>query len=195
MWKRTNRPGRRKLMLFPLMDMFFILLLFFLVTSGLKPNKIVKKGNLHAAPAARIAEAQILIQMTLDGKMLWLDNTVFRSGWRAEFPARFIAEISEDAVTGRLRNFLEIYRGCSGDEVLAVIRCPGSLDYSDLRRLERTLKTAADSLSRVIPWYCCSPDEAIPHPRKIEFSIVEGSLDDIATSNISVASGRTTIEW
>ena len=139
---RVSRIGRRKLMLFPLMDMFFILLLFFLVTAGFSPKPPADKSVYSAVPRPDIGEAQFLLQMTSPSKVVWLDNLSFRGSWASDFPQAQTVGASKLELEERLNRFVDEYGDCLRDDVVAVIRCPDSLTYGDVASLQENLKLA-----------------------------------------------------
>jgi biopolymer transport protein ExbD len=129
-------------MLFPLMDMFFILLLFFLVTAGFSPKPPADKSVYSAVPRPDVGEAQFLLQMTSPTKIVWLDNLTFKGSWTNDFPAAQTIGSSELELEERLNRFVREYGDCLRDNVNAVIRCPDSLTYGDIATVQENLKLA-----------------------------------------------------
>lgn len=139
---RKTRHAKRKLMLFPLMDMFFILLLFFLVNIGAQEDG-GEKAYSSTVPTRGIGEAQILLQMISPSQVLWLDNTVFHDGnWSTGFPSSYVISVATSTFRSKLVNFRETYGRCIRQNVLTVIRAPNDLDYGDVEALQDTLAAA-----------------------------------------------------
>ena len=136
-FKRSHYQKRRS-MLFPLMDMFFILLLFFLVNIGTK-EKGGDKAYQSAVPIQTMGEAQILLHMINADSVLWLDNTTFHQDWRQGFPQSHIIPISQPVFQAKLGRFYDTYGRCLRKDVLTVIRCPDSLNYGYVVDLQDSL--------------------------------------------------------
>ncbi len=179
--RRTKRP-KRKLMLFPLMDMFFILLLFFLVTSGITHHPPAEaQGFLVRTPKPTVGEAQILLQVVSADSLVWLDNTSFRSDWKDGLIARNKLVIEQGAIANRLGRFRDAIGMCAGRDILTVIRCPMDADYGVVVQLEQMISAAFS--------------EEMPD-REAHYSIVEGSVDEIAVNDIKDhAPDRVEITW
>lgn len=129
---------KRRLMLFPLMDMFFILLLFFLVNIGTK-EKGGDKAYKSAVPIQTMGEAQILLHMVNAYSVLWLDNTTFHQEWQQGFPQSHIIPISQPVFQAKLGRFYRTYGKCLRKDILTVIRCPDSLNYGYVVDLQDSL--------------------------------------------------------
>jgi hypothetical protein len=125
-------------MLFPMMDMFFILLMFFLVNIGIK-DEGGEKAYKVAVPTESMGEAQILLQMVGVDSVLWLDNTTFHHDWRQGFPQSHIIPVSLPVFREKLGFFYDTYGRCLRKEVLTVIRCSGDLTYGDVEALQDSL--------------------------------------------------------
>ncbi len=132
------RYEKRKLMLFPMMDMFFILLLFFLVNIGIK-DKGGEKAYYATVPTESMGEAQVLLQMVGVDSVLWLDNTTFHQDWQQGFPRSHIVPVSQPVFREKLSRFYDTYGKCLRKDVLTVIRCPGDLNYGDVEALQDSL--------------------------------------------------------
>ncbi len=159
---RKSSVARRKLMLFPLMDMFFILLLYFLVTTGISRTSGVKEMP-TAVPVEGTGEAQILLQVVDANSVLWLDNTSFHEqNWQGDNPASYVIPVSKVAFEQKLRRIYRTYGKCLRHDVLAVIRCPNNLMYADILALQ-------DSLSAAF--------EAVMRDFTLEYSLLEGEFN------------------
>lgn len=141
---RISRIGRRKLMLFPLMDMFFILLLFFLVTAGFSPKPPSDKSVYSAVPRPDIGQAQFLLQMISPSRVVWLDNLSFQGSWVDNFPEAQTIGTSKLELQEKLNRFADRYGECLADGAVlyAVIRCPDSLTYGEMATVQENLTAA-----------------------------------------------------
>jgi len=187
--------GRRKLMLYPLMDMFFMLLLFFLVTAGMKPKKGIQVENLHTTPSPELGRAQILIQVMDNLNVIWLDNSSFDPGWEANFPKanQIVGEVN--GLYRRLDNFIDRVGLCTGEKIVTVIRCPADVEFSVVERLERNLTKALDSLESVTASINEGTNGPLNRERKLEFSLVEGAWESLVSRNVDVRRAKVTIRW
>ena len=161
---RKSRVARRKLMLFPLMDMFFILLLYFLVTSGISRTSGVKKMP-TAVPVEGIGEAQILLQVVDADSVFWLDNTSFHDrNWQGDNPASYVIPVSKVAFEQKLDRIYSTYGQCLRRDMLAVIRCPNNLMYADILALQDSLSAAFKVVMRDFT---------------LEYSVLEGEFKSV----------------
>jgi hypothetical protein len=159
-------PGRRrrKLFLFPLMDMFFILLLFYLsvVVIGKEASDI--QQSKYPTPLPDLGRTQVFIQM-IDGQhFVWLDNTTIeqhRSIRRAvERNRGDLADLG--SMMGR---FVASMAECPTTEVNVVVRCPDVVSFGDLLIFQQTLLESAAS--------------RLPTGTAVLFAIAHGSVDDL----------------
>lgn len=177
---RYRRKPRRKLMLFPLMDMFFILLIFFLVTSGFSPVPPEQSGTFNNVPRTAVGEAQILIQVINEQEIFWLDNTSFDGEWQSDFFNSNRIPMQIEFLRERLLQWYESVGMCVGDEVLVVVRTPHELPFRSVVYLEESLKDMFESnLARF----------------DVVFSLLPGSLDDIAIEGIDADPRQARIIW
>ena len=159
---------RRRLLLFALMDMFFILLLFYLAIVQIDIARESAVSTLYATPAREYGRAQILVQMVNADSIIWLDNSSFRGeDWRRDFPNRFQLSIGD--LPERVRVFNEILGPCIGNDVYVVIQCPDWLSYVDVMQLQTRLKEVADESM---------------NGRNLQYALLPGSVDDLRVSHI-----------
>lgn len=161
------RYEKRKAMLFPMMDMFFILLLFFLVNIGIK-DEGGEKAYYATVATEDMGEAQILLQMVGVDSVLWLDNTIFHQDWRQGFPQSHVVPVSLPVFREKLGRFYDTYGRCLRKDVLTVIRCPGDLNYGDVEALQ-------DSLSAVF--------KDVMQGFTLKLSLLEAGPLDVITVN------------
>lgn len=177
---RYQRKPRRKLMLFPLMDMFFILLIFFLVTSGFSPVPPEQRGTFNNVPRMAVGEAQILIQVINEREVLWLDNTSFSGEWADNLLIANRVPIDIETMRGRLLQWYESVGMCVGDEVLVVVRSPHDLPFRSVVFLQESLSNLFESsLTRF----------------DVVFSLLPGSVDDIRVEGIQADQREARILW
>lgn len=183
-------------MLFPLMDMFFILLLFFLVTSGFKPREPAEPGHLNAIPKVGTGKAQILLQMIDKDNLIWLDNTCFGAGWKGKFPEGFATTLTSENLLEKLDNYIESFGICAGNKILVVIRAPDSLNWGDINKLELSMESTLDSLIGLKTQGINSPWATVMSGKKLEFSLVEGPADSLLARNINPqVHNKVEIKW
>lgn len=162
---RKARIARRKLMLFPLMDMFFILLLYFLVTSGITRTRGVKELP-TAVPVEGTGEAQIVLQVVVADSVLWLDNTSFHEqNWQGDNPASYVIPVSKVAFEQKLGRIYDTYGHCLNQDMLAVILCPNNLMYGDIVALQDSLSAAFKVVMRDFT---------------LEYSLLEGEFKSVS---------------
>ena len=183
-------------MLFPLMDMFFILLLFFLVTAGIEQQEQADPGVFYAIPVETTGKVQVLIQMIDRDSILWLDNTCFYSGWKDDFDQRNRTSISPSDLRKKVKRYLEEMGSCVGKEILAIIRCPRDLVYGDVLRLEQNLQSALESSSASLVESEINSNRTTIPQRKITLGLVVGEALDIEPGEIKILrNGKVRINW
>jgi hypothetical protein len=191
---RTVRgPARRKLMLFPLMDMFFILLLYFIVTAGMRPDLLSEEGIMYPTPVKLIGNSQIFIQIKNTDSLLWLDNTCFLSGWRTDFIGSNVIENSPTQLMDRFRQYYEELGKCAGSNILVTIRCPGNMDFKFIHILEKNLQNLFDIMIRNEG----ELDNDNQNPkRNLDFNLIEGMFQDISLQSVTRhESDSVEIKW
>ncbi len=177
---RRFRHEKRKLMLFPLMDMFFILLLFFLINIGVKSEK-GEKAYTNAVPNEGLGKAQILLQMVGTDRVLWLDNTTFLDALRPGFPQSYVISSSRQLFSDKFQNFHNQFQGCLRNDVLTVIRCPDDLDYGAVEQLQDSLSVAFRDVMKEF---------------NLKFSIVPaGPLENIVAEPLDIDGRRVRLTW
>lgn len=163
---KARQQARRRLMLYPLMDMFFILLLFFLVTAANKePEKATEEVLYrYSLPKQDVGESQLLIQLIDGNQLKWLDYT-------------FIEEISSQnevetlpihQLGSRFSEFAGRIRDGGGGEIHIVVRCPRELAFQDVQQVKQTLTNVTDDLAGI----------------ELKFSLLEGSAGDVSLDKI-----------
>jgi hypothetical protein len=168
-------------MLFPLMDMFFILLLFFLVTSGFSPDPPEEEGTFSSTPNPAMGEAQILLQVVSADSSIWLDNTSFSGSWQgSDLLSRNGVRHDIESLTKRLERFRRMVGQCAGRTILTAMRCPDDLVYSDIDRLQSNLEMAFE---QTMGGY------------ELTFGLVPGTADQILIDSISSQDDRIEIRW
>ena len=168
-------------MLYPLMDMFFILLLFFLVTSGTAPRQARSPGFTCITPVEQVGQAQILLQLIDANTLLWLDNTNFNGSVQEAFSSEYYITINPNSLEQRLDRFKNDIGQCVGEQILTVIRCPAEMDYGDIINIEQGLEEAFKSR---MPAF------------KPQFALLEGSVTEIIEANvITHRSDSVEIRW
>jgi hypothetical protein len=184
--KRLGRAvqgrARRKLMLFPLMDMFFILLLYFIVTAGMHPDLRSEKGTIHTTPVEKVGNSQIFIQVINADSLRWLDNTSFTGAWKSNFRNSNIITNTFDALKAKLQKYYEELGNCAGTSILVTIRCPGYMDYMFINTLEKRLQSLFEDILRG------NDESGIANKeikRELAFNLIEGIDKDIMLKNVT----------
>ena len=174
--KRSH--GNRKIQLVSLIDLIFILLIFFIMTSVL--IKITRgEAKLYIpTPKNEPGEAQVLIQILDRDKYLWLDHTAVDTlhRYRSELPDANDSKIKVDLllskmvvdVTG-LKNRLHDLESLSirrlNKEYFVLIRCPDDLPF----------------------YYATEIVEMLVDNPTFEYGCVSGTISDIKESkNFSI---------
>jgi len=112
---RSRRRGPTEINMAPLIDMVFLLLIFFLVTASFVRESGVDVNRPVAATATEVRNASLIVGVTADG-MVHVDRTVLdiRSvrpaveRFLAETPAGAVVVAADEAVTtGRLVRVLD----------------------------------------------------------------------------------------
>lgn len=167
-------------MLFPLMDMFFILLIFFLVTSGFSPVPPQQRGTFNNVPKEAVGEAQILVQIISEDEVLWLDNSSFSGDWRGGLIDANRIPMRIESLRDRLMQWYESVGMCVGEQVLVVVRTPHDLPARSVVYLEQSLQDLfEDNLARF----------------DVVFSLLPGSPEDIDLQGIQAGQREVRILW
>jgi biopolymer transport protein ExbD len=171
-FKKLSNENRR-LPLVSLIDLIFILLIFFIVTSTM--IRLTRgESRLHIpTPKNEPGEAQILIQIIDENNYLWLDHTaidtLYRHNRLLRKPADARAKVdlllekmtlNTEALMLRLDNLQESLSNGLKKEYFVLIRCPEALPY----------------------FYATHIVERLVHNPYVEFGCVAGELEDIRSS-------------
>jgi len=107
----TEPRWRRSLVLFPLMDMFFILLMFYLALAleGTPQQSRIR----YLTPNDALGRAQILIQAITPDSVVWIDII--------EYDTCLVSELEN-----KVDNYKNVLGPCIGEDIYLVIRCPGN---------------------------------------------------------------------
>ena len=167
---RKLAHGNRKIQLVSLIDLIFILLIFFIMTSVLV--KITRgEAKLYIpTPKNEPGEAQVLIQILDKDSYLWIDHTAIDTLYRygSKLPAANDPQAKIDLllnkmvvdVTGlnnRLRDLESKSSKRLNNEYFVLIRCPDDLPFH----------------------YATEIAEKLVHNPTFEYGCVSGTIDDI----------------
>lgn len=167
---KRDRIFYRKLMLFPFMDTFFILLMFFIVVSAIRvggegPNKSPENNPSQTTrpeahpvltPKAGWGEAHILVQMLGGQTVLWFDNRGGASGTQLQ-----ISQLS-----GVVGDFCRAAARCKGSLLNIAIRCPDTLVYGEIQEVIDKINGGVETVSaaaggrRIVAKLAITPGEA-----------------------------------
>jgi biopolymer transport protein ExbD len=172
---RRAKGIRRKLMLFPLMDVFFILLIFFLAIAAIKfelPHQWNKIESTECAtPVPDVGETHVLVQLDDDGShFTWLDydfrDSIQQYGRAALEHLTFpIGSLGEKA-----RDFRNRAGMCSARLINVAIRCPNNLPYGTVWKVQKTIREGIEGEG--------SPTDISQFA--VHFSLLPGSLAGLA---------------
>ncbi|MFQ5708983.1 MAG: biopolymer transporter ExbD [bacterium] len=139
---RRFRSSKRKIQLISLIDLIFILLLFFIVTSVLVKISKGESKIFIPTPKNEPGEAQVLIQILDRERFLWIDYTAIDTlnryryllSDRADSRAKLdlIAKkmtIDGESLTQRLKSLKRHLLRKRTDAYFVIIRCPNRLPY------------------------------------------------------------------
>jgi biopolymer transport protein ExbD len=170
---KKAKAGRRKLMLFPLMDVFFILLIFFLAIAAIrfeKPGEENRtKSDYAFTPVEDNGETHILIQINPgNNSFTWLDsrsgNIIGQQGITAPDLTHPLDDLKDMA-----REFCDQAEKCSADLINIAVRCPNDLPYGTAWDIQKTLRQAIEGDSTM----------AATSRFTVNIALLPGSLNDI----------------
>lgn len=149
---------RENVELVSLIDMIFILLVFFLVTSFAIKMPLQERSLMVPTPENKPGRAQIFIQIIDETKLVWFDETANRDveAWDRELfyllPDQKNREIIKRLIqknsmeTGdfqlKLNHFIETARLNRNRTYFIVIRCPGHVPYVMVMKILSSLSQA-----------------------------------------------------
>jgi len=173
--------GSRRVPLVSLIDLIFILLIFFVITSIMIRLTRGESKLYIPTPTNEPGEAQILIQIIDENNSLWLDHTAIDTLYRyshllspgGEPRAKvdlLLARmtIDEESLAGRLTRLRESLAGGLKKEYFVLIRCPENLPY----------------------YYATRIIEKLVDNPYIDYGCVSGSIEDIRTSKNILVEGN-----
>ena len=159
-FKELNIPKRR-LVLHPLMDMFFILMLFFLIIASVRnPNPNIGEGKPYRCVIPeQTGKATLLLQLYKDS-VIWMDYRFMDKG---------ADTISFLQIRPGFQRFADTVREVGGGEINIAIRCPAELAYENIDNIKHLLTSITDKINGI----------------NITFALLGGSADDIDFQNIN----------
>lgn len=184
---RKLSHGNRKIQLVSLIDLIFILLIFFIMTSVL--IKITRgEAKLYIpTPKSEPGEAQVLIQILDRDKYLWIDHTAVDTlyRYRSELPdandsktkvdlllSKLVVDVA--GLKDRLQGLESFSSGRFHKEYFILIRCPDDLPF----------------------YYAIEIVEMLVHNPNLEYGCVSGTISDIKESkNFSIRGNVIQIDF
>jgi hypothetical protein len=161
------------------MDMFFLLVLFYLVLTLKGHRYMQEESALYATPNDGLGEAQVLVQAINRDSVLWLDISSFaEQDWKTGLFSENICEAPD--LAEKMDAFQKRLGPCIGEEVYIAIRCPDGMYYKDVVELQELLSTVSTEIM---------PD------RDIRYSLLNGSIEDIGRSTINIGDDEVTIRF
>lgn len=156
-FKRFKRP-KRDIQLVSFMDMIFILLIFYLVTSYVAQAKFKEKKFFFPTPRYELGRAEIFIQWINPNQIFWIDQrsaeTVQRlidkySYFSSDEQMQKVTEELRDlnmldshAFKDRLYDLVELANHDPRKKYFVVLRCPNELEYFHVMDAVSILSTA-----------------------------------------------------
>jgi len=165
--KVLRRTPNRKLIVFPLMDMFFILLVFyFLVEETSSPM-----GKTIGLPQATgMGIVHTVIQIVGEDRFLWLDQDAIEQS-RTTSWSNFVqrATIDRGRLTEKINTLRESLAHPEAQMHRVLVRCPNMLGYGVVRSITDQLMRQSET-----------EDQAA---RKLNVSVLGGSVTELASSH------------
>jgi len=165
--------------LLSLIDMIFILLVFFLVTSFAIKMPLQERSLLVPTPENKPGRAQIFIQIIDENNIFWLDESANRdvATWdrelfymlgdqkNTEIINRLIRKnsMSLDAFQDKLRSFIQEARSHRNRTYFTVVRCPDQVPYVVVIKILSLLSQAEN----------------------VEYGCLGGTLDELRTADVT----------
>lgn len=184
---RKISHANRRIQMVGLIDLIFILLIFFIITSIM--IKLTRgESKLHIpTPKNEPGEAQVLIQILENDNYFWLDHTAIdtlnRYSFRFRNPASVAPKIqlllnkmtlSREELDGRIDALVKGPSANRQQDYFVMIRCPDNLPYSK----------AVTIIEKLVD---------LPN---FEYGCVSGTVDDlVASKNIQVRGNVLQIDF
>ncbi|MCX6827874.1 MAG: hypothetical protein NT002_01120 [candidate division Zixibacteria bacterium] len=126
--KKSRRDFKKKLVMYPLMDMFLILLVFSLVPRNIQPERV---GVMTPKISTRPGVVNAILQMKNDRRFIWIDSSCMDKS-ETEIMS---AIISRTTLEGRIVDLKKALVEKRISEYYFLIRCPDSLRYSEAKSI------------------------------------------------------------
>jgi biopolymer transport protein ExbD len=187
---KREKEAKQSIELLSLIDMIFILLVFFLVTTfaGMGPGD--EQALMIPTPKNRPGHAQLFIQIKNSGEFFWLDDRAQEavnqlmlqfSLYPANMKNRMVWEQLESRFTfqsvdfqRRLTDFVRSSKAKPNRDYYIIIRCPDDVPYSAVMRIISILSAAEN----------------------IKYGCIGGEMSDIRNARVTtgVYKGRTVLK-
>lgn len=187
---KKEKVANQSIELLSLIDMIFILLVFFLVTTfaGMGPGD--EQALMIPTPKNRPGHAQLFIQIRNTGEYFWLDDRAQNvvsdlmlrfSLYPANMKNRMVWEQLESRFTfksdefeSRLNGFVKSAKAKPDREYYIIIRCPDNIAYSSVMRIISILSSAEN----------------------IKYGCIGGEMSDIRGTRVAtgIYRGRTVLK-
>ena len=144
---RTRPEVKRQIILTSLTDMFFILLMFYLVVQSGGAQSASIKTQIKV-PMSATGKVNVLLQLMRPNQYLWLDTSAigeFQTGVRpADFERRHTFNF--DDLSSAIGQFKKLHAHDNTECYHVMIRCSNALDYRDVQQVMDLLvgKTGSD---------------------------------------------------
>jgi len=176
-----NSKDKRRLVLFPLMDVFFILLIFYLFVEQFQPMA----AFVDVPERTGMGQVNAVIQILDEGHYAWIDSTSlnhFAAGERQlseERRTEFLDGLSKD-MGGFRADLVTLDSTLKAQQLTSysvLLRCPGSLPYAVVSDLVETIDEVELDQSRY----------------QLQLAVLGGEPSSLAISQ-GITEGRTFIE-
>ncbi|MCK4626598.1 MAG: hypothetical protein KAV00_14870 [Phycisphaerae bacterium] len=134
---------KRRLVLFPLMDVFFILLMVYLFVEQYQPVA----AFVDVPKRTGTGQVNAVVQVLDEGRYVWIDSTCLNSFATGEHSlseerlTEFLNDLSKDK--GRFRADLKVLDSTLKKQKLTsyavLLRCPGNLPYTVVSKMVQTI--------------------------------------------------------
>lgn len=179
--KKTSK--KRRLMLHPLMDVFFILMLFFLITAASRQQngQGLDIPVRYAVPVPDFGRTNLFLQIADKGNInepdsvYWID--FYYAGGTGDIPDT--NKFSVDEITSKFRTFAWDLRNDGRSEINVVIRCPIDLPYA-----------TAEKIKNVLFGVSCNIAGA-----KVDYALLAGSIEDIEVVDVNKKGKKTRLKF
>jgi len=186
MVRKRIGASKRKLMLYPFMDIFFVLLVFFIAIAiiardiGTGSSEEVRSAP-YKMPREEPGRTNILVQLCPGDSAYWLD--AYR---HSEASVSSLADyyLPYDRLPAEMLDFCELVAYCSQSRINLVIRCDDKLDYLIVKEVRQVLEETVAN-------FC----DTTGSPVTLNVGLLSGSLSEIRSWRINQQTDAVSINF